>query len=257
VASSSFGGCELDDTPFATATDAIAEQGAALGVTFTASTGDAGGDCEDETASGKIFYSPDIVSSPSSGPHFVAVGGTTLLVNATTGARVSETAWGPGGSTGGGGGGVSSFWPLPSYQAGVGGIAVVPTLTVKPPNVQPNSGFAGRNLPDISLDASNAVGSYIAVYDTLDGGWTGFGGTSVANPVFAALVALQNQKTGARSGFLNPALYATFTNHGASPKGVYGADFFDVTSGSIGAGWSARAGYDQATGIGSILGGAF
>ena len=257
VASSSFGGCELDDTPFAIATDAIAEQGAALGITFTASTGDACGDCEDETAMGKNFYSPDIVSSPSSGPHFVAVGGTTLLVNAATGARVSETAWAPGGSAGGGGGGVSSFWALPSYQAGLTRIAVVPTITVKSPDLQPNGGFAGRNLPDISLDAANTVGSYIAVYDTLDGGWTGYGGTSVANPVFATLVALQNQKTGSRSGFLNPALYAAFTNNGASPSGVYGADFYDVTSGNIGAGWSAKAGYDQATGIGSILGGAF
>ena len=95
VASSSFGGCELADTPFASATDAIAEQGAALGISFTASTGDAGGDCEDETASGKLFYGPDIVSSPASGPHFLAIGGTRLTVNAATGARLSETAWGP------------------------------------------------------------------------------------------------------------------------------------------------------------------
>jgi len=257
VASSSFGGCELDDTPFASATDAIAEQGAALGISFTASTGDAGGDCEDETSRGRLFYSPDIVSSPASGPHFLAIGGTTLTINATTGARVSETAWSPGGSSGGGGGGVSSFWALPSYQVGVKGIAVVPTIKVKSPDIQPKSGFAGRNLPDISLDASNAVGSYIAVYDTTDGGWTGYGGTSVANPVFAALLTEQNQKTGSKAGFATPALYATFTNNGATPAGIYGGDFFDVTSGSIGAGWSAKAGYDQATGIGSILGGAF
>ena len=96
VASSSFGGCELDDTPFASATDAIAEQGAALGISFTASTGDAGGDCEDETARGRIFYSPDIVSSPASGPHFLAIGGTTLTINATTGARVDRDGLGPG-----------------------------------------------------------------------------------------------------------------------------------------------------------------
>ena len=253
VVSSSFGGCELDDTPFATATESIAQQGAAEGITFTASTGDAGGFCRDATAAGKTYYAADIVNIPASDPHFVGVGGTTLQVNPTTGARTSETAWGPGGANGGGGGGVSSFWALPDYQTGVSGIAVVPTITAKPPASQPNSGFAGRNLPDISMDASNATGSYVAVYAKGIGGWTGYGGTSVANPIFAALVAEQNQKTGARAGYLNPALYATFTNSGASPGGVYGGDFLDVTSGSIGAGWSARAGYDQATGLGTVL----
>jgi kumamolisin len=254
VISSSFGGCELGDTPFATATDAIAEQGAAIGLTFTASTGDSGGFCEGETNTGKIFYSKDIVDSPASGPHFVAVGGTKLTINKTTGVRVTETAWAPGGASGGGGGGVSSLFALPSYQTGVQGITVVPAITVKGPNYQPNSGFAGRNVPDISLDASNASGSYIAVYDA---GWTGYGGTSVSNPCFAALVALQNQVNGSLAGYLNTALYATYTNNGASPAGIYGADFHDITSGSIGGGWKAKKGYDQATGIGSIFNGAF
>ena len=257
VVSSSFGGCELGDTPFAVATDALAEQAAALGVTFTASSGDSGGYCLDQTPAGRLFYSPDIVSTPASGPHFLAIGGTRLTVNATTGARLGEAPWGPGGASGGGGGGVSSLWPQPSYQHGVAGVAVVPSITVKAPNIQPRKGFAGRNLPDISLDAANTTGSYIAVYDTLDGGWTGYGGTSVSSPVFAALVAEQNQKTGSRTGFANPALYATFTKNGAAAGGVYGGDFLDIKSGSIGAGWSAAPGYDQATGIGAILGGAF
>ena len=257
VVSSSFGGCEPDDTPFATATNMIAEQGAAKGITFTASSGDAGGTCEDETAAGKVYYEPDIVSTPAADPYFTAVGGTTLKLNASTGARTSETAWSPGGAGGGGGGGVSSFWALPSYQSGVTGIAVVPTITAKAPDSQPKSGFHGRNVPDISMDASSATGSYIAVYDTPDGGWTGYGGTSVANPIFAALVAEQNEKTGAAAGFLNTALYATYTANGTKPAGVYGTDFYDVKSGSIGAGWSAKAGFDQATGIGTVLDGAF
>ena len=257
VVSSSFGGCEPDDPSFATATDMIAEQGAAKGITFTASSGDAGGYCEDETAAGKVYYEPDIVSTPAANPHFVAVGGTPLKINASTGARKSETAWSPGGASGGGGGGVSSFWALPSYQVGVTGIAVVPTITAKSPDSQPKSGFRGRNVPDISMDASNATGSYIAVYDTPDGGWTGYGGTSVANPIFASLVAQQNQKTGTAAGFLNTSLYATYTANGSKPAGVYGADLYDVKSGSIGAGWSAKTGFDQTTGIGTIEDGAF
>jgi kumamolisin len=247
VVSSSFGGCELDDTPFASSTDAVAVQGESEGMTFTASSGDAGGYCEAETRAGKIFFESDIVEAPASNPHFVAVGGTTLKINAKTGARVSETAWSPGGKTGGGGGGVSSYWPIPTdYQAGVPGMAVVPTITATPPASQPASGFAGRNVPDVALDAANTGTSYIAVYDTPDGGWVGYGGTSVANPIYAAFVAEQNQLIGGYTGYVNPSLYAAWEADG------YASLFFDVTSGSIGAGWSAAPGYDQATGIGSI-----
>jgi subtilase family serine protease len=250
VVSSSFGGCELDDPIFNTATDLIAEQGAALGITFTASTGDAGGYCEDVSWSGATEYENAVVNSPASGPHFLAVGGTALTVTAA-GARVKETAWIPGGPWGGGGGGVSSLWPIPAYQVGVPGMAVVPTFTSHIPGAQPHGGFAGRNLPDVALDAANEGQSYIAVTFTAGGKavWAGFGGTSVACPVFAALIAEQNQKTKARTGLANPGIYATFmANKGA---------FYDITTGSIGAGWTARAGYDQATGVGSIINGTF
>jgi kumamolisin len=245
VLSSSFGGCELDDTPFATATDAIALQGNAVGLTFTASSGDSGGYCDDGS------LQPDIVNSPASDPHFVAVGGTTLKINATTGARTSETAWSPGGASGGGGGGVSSLFALPSYQSGVIGIAVVPTIKAK---LQPNSGFAGRNLPDISLDASNGNNSYVAIYDTPDGGWTGFGGTSVSSPCFAALLTDRNHLLGSKSGYYNPTLYSDYTSDGTKLGGTYNkTEFQDIISGSTGAGWKAKTGYDQATGIGSFF----
>jgi pseudomonalisin len=250
VVSSSFGSCELSDTQFASATNAVAVKGGSEGMTFTASTGDSGGDCRSGSA-----FEPDIVNSPASNPAFLAIGGTTLTIDPTTGARISETAWGPGGDSGGAGGGVSSYWPLPSYQKGVDGIAVVPTIKVKPPGTQPKSGFAGRNVPDIALDASDRGTSYVAIYYAR-GGWTAGGGTSVASPMYAALIADQNQQKNALSGVANYALYAAYTNKGAQPAGIYGTQFFDVTSGSIGAGWTAKTGYDQATGIGSVLNGA-
>ncbi len=256
VVSSSFGGCESEETASSTATNAIAEQGAAVGITFTASTGDAGGYCRSQNSMGAIVYRKDIVNSPASNPYFVAVGGTTLTINGI-GTRVSETAWGPGGASGGGTGGVSSLFAKPSYQNGVTGMAVVPTITASDPLSQPKSGFAGRNVPDISLDASNASTSCMAVYDSPDGGWACYGGTSVSNPVFAALVALQNAVKGSKAGFANPALYSDFTKAGTSPAGVYGAKFFDVLRGPIGGGWAAKRGYDQATGIGSVTNGSF
>ncbi len=230
LVSSSFGGCETGDPAFADATDAIAEQGDAEGVTFTASTGDSGGFCNDGSSE-----EPDVVNSPASGQYFVAVGGTTLKVNASTGARTSETAWGPGGANGGGGGGVSDHFPLQPYQASIAGMAVNPT-----------DGFSGRNVPDLSLDASNKTGSYVAIYER--GAWTGYGGTSVSNPMFAAFLADENQENGSLSGWIDEYLYEYYGTYG------YSAFFHDVTSGSIGAGWKAAPGYDQATGIGSING---
>ncbi len=235
VTSSSFGGCETKSQAFADATNAIAEQGASEGMSFTASTGDSGGVCE--TAPGN--FATDVVNIPAANPYFLGIGGTTLGVNKTTGKWVSETAWSPGGENGGSGGGVSSYIPLPSYQAGVPGIAVVPAKGPKP-------GFAGRNIPDISLDASNHPDSYVAVYA---GGWTGYGGTSVSNPMFAALLTEVNQEQGSYSGWFNPSLYYYEETYG------YGTAFRDITSGATDGGWSAKAGYDQSTGWGSIKSG--
>jgi len=246
VVNSSFGGCELSDTPFAEATNNIAEQGAALGLTFTASTGDSGGYCEYQAGS----LEPDNVNSPASGPYFLAVGATALEVNATTGARVTETAWSPGGFSGGSGGGVSSYFARPAFQTEMSNYADVPKVTVTPPGTQPKAGFAGRNMPDIALDGSNATGSYVAFY--ADGGWVGFGGTSVSSPAFAALLVEENQMRKSLAGWYNPTLYDAFTDDHTKPAGIYGTEFFDIVSGSTGAGWTAHAGYDRSTGIGSI-----
>jgi kumamolisin len=246
VVNSSFGGCELGDTPFAKATNHIAEQGAALGLTFAASTGDSGGYCAYQPGR----YEPYNVNSPASGPYFLAVGATKLDVNATTGARVTETAWSPGGASGGGGGGVSSYFARPAFQSGVTGIADVPKVTVTPPATQPKTGFAGRNLPDVSLDGSNASGSCLVVYDA-NAGWACLGGTSVSSPAFAALLVEENQVRKSLAGWYDPTLYTAFTDGGKKPGGIYGTEFFDIVSGSTG-GWSPRKGYDQSTGIGSI-----
>ncbi len=107
---SSFGGCENFDTDgFDELSDQIAVQGAGIGMTFHASTGDTGA------------YSPlqgcaaPGVSAPASGPHFVAVGGTSLYIDPVSGAFLNETAWSclNGFCTGGG---VSSIFPEPSVS---------------------------------------------------------------------------------------------------------------------------------------------
>ncbi len=127
------------------------------GIVFFASSGDNG--------AGVIW--------PSASPNVVSVGGTTLTLDATSGAVVSETAWS------GSGGGVSAYEPRPVYQTNYG-------LT--------NS---KRSTPDVSYDADPNTGVY--VYDSTpyqgSAGWWNVGGTSVGSPQWAAIQAL-GQTTG-------------------------------------------------------------
>jgi hypothetical protein len=82
----------------------------------------------------------------------------------------------------------------------------------------PNDGV--RDIPDVSLFAANGLWGhfYVVCYsDPNYGGascsgtpntWAGFGGTSVASPIMAAIQALANQASGSRWGNPNPTYYA-------------------------------------------------
>lgn len=106
------------------------------------------------------------------------------------------------------------------------------------------------------------------------------GGTNFAAPEFAGVMALINQKTGQRQGNANPILYAlanaqsTSGLNCAAASPAAGCVFHDITSGSIAqfcsagskdcvvttptdtygilTGGTAGAGYDTATGLGSV-----
>src|SRR5208337_2575575 len=77
-----------------------------------------------------------------------------------------------------------------------------------------------RDIPDISVFAATGVWGhyYVACYsDVSKGGssclaapdtWAGFGGTSFAAPIMAAIQALIDQRTGSRQGNPNPSYYA-------------------------------------------------
>ncbi|HEY5340959.1 MAG TPA: hypothetical protein VIK27_08035 [Candidatus Aquilonibacter sp.] len=129
--SSSFGGCESSDTSFESATNAIAEQGAAEGVEFSASAGDTGSDeCgTNDNAKG--------VSAPAGDPYFTSIGGVNFT-QSNAGVLESVTAGdascGNSSGTCYGGGGVSTVVALPSRQTGIAGMIT-----------------SGRNQPDISL----------------------------------------------------------------------------------------------------------
>ncbi len=106
-----------------------------------------------------------------------------------------------------------------------------------------------RQIPDVAFDADPNSG--VAVYDSYDYGssspWVQVGGTSVAAPCWAGLLAITNQLRVAQGlGTLDgasqilPKLYAL-------PAG----DFHDITTGSNG--YAAGPGYDLVTGRGTPL----
>ncbi len=198
-----------------TALDNALQSAAALGVSVTVACGDSGS-TDGETGNHVDF--------PASSPHVLACGGTALV--AANGERSSETVWDDlaqgGGATGGG---VSAVFALPSWQANA--------------KVPPPSGSAGgRGVPDVAGDAAPATGYRVLV----DGQSQVIGGTSAVAPLWAALLALVNQKRGSAAGFVNPALY----------QGGESA-FYDITSGNNGA-FSAGPGWDACTGLGSPVG---
>jgi subtilase family serine protease len=216
VVNSSFGGCETSDTSFTNTTNAIAQQAAAKGMTFAASSGDSG---SAECGTGTVA-----VSAPASDPYFTAVGAVNFTSNSTTGALTSITAGSDSGNGFQSGGGYSSVFAVPSYQSGISG-------------VNPN----GRNNPDISLP-----GVGVALYAASQGGWLEVDGTSWSSPEFTALMAEINQYRNTHYGFVNPNLYTLFKNTGYT-------DYTDVTSGTNGA-YNAVTGYDLVTGIGAPKG---
>ncbi len=163
----------------------------------------------------------------------------------------------------------SSGYPKPSWQTGTG----VPNDSV-------------RDVPDVSLLAGD--GSYAALWAVCDNTSDGqggtldcvlatngdfendaVGGTSTATPAWASILALARQKTGGRLGQAAQTLYTLF--NGSSSATI----FHDVTTGNnsvpctqstlnaasclentagyfFESGYNTNAGYDLATGIGSV-----
>jgi hypothetical protein len=132
----------------------------------------------------------------------------------------------------------------PSWQSGsslTGGKAVYG---------QPADGV--RDIPDVSMFASNGIWGHYEVVCWSDpaetsGGatsckgapstWSGFGGTSVATPTMAAVQALVNQKTATRWGNPNPIYYQIAQNE----YGTAGGTFLGSSCNSSGAGGPASS----------------
>lgn len=154
------------------------------------------------------------VSFPASHPYALAVGGTSLRAD---GADVSELVWSSGG------GGVSGHYAAPVWQM---------------------TADATRALADVALDADPNSG--YAVYSA--GGWAMFGGTSIAAPIWSALVALANQARAA-AGRPTLGLAAPMLCELGLATDLDGPPFTDITAGDNGA-FAAGPGYDYPSGWG-------
>ncbi|MGD0778651.1 MAG: protease pro-enzyme activation domain-containing protein [Candidatus Solibacter sp.] len=275
VMSVSFGACEASMGSGNQFYNSLWQQAAAQGISVFVAAGDSGSagcDSPGSTAPASHGFG---VNGLASTPNNVAVGGTEFADtanpaaywNANNGANkasaigyIPETAWNESSHTTAtattnnlyaGSGGVSSVYPNPSWQTAPG----VPSADPGAANQH------HRYLPDVSLTAAGHDG-YL-VYR--EGGLYLVGGTSASSPSFAGLMAIVDQYTGGRNGNPNTRFYSLATQTPAA--------FHDITSGSnavpcaggspgcstaapagnVGKmnGYSAAAGYDLATGLGS------
>jgi subtilase family serine protease len=227
-----FAGDLFEDADAKTAFDNTFMLAASTGVSVLFSSGDDGDNFAD---SGLAV--PDY---PPSSPFVTAVGGTSLTIGAA-GKRTAEFGWStgkqimcaavakptcgtattPSGAlawNAGSGGGTSYNYLQPFYQANV-----VPTALS-----ERNSALFGptplRVEPDISMDADAQTGMLIGLTQTFPDGvkYDQFkeGGTSLASPLFAGVVADTDQASGVALGFLNPELYKAYGSHPAAFRDI-------------------------------------
>jgi kumamolisin len=216
VISISWGSAESNWTQQAmTAMDEAFQAAATLGVTICVASGDNG-------SSDGVTDGADHVDFPASSPYALACGGTSL--KASNSHITSEEVWNDGPNGGAGGGGVSSFFPVPTWQSGMSATSSDgETSTLK-----------YRGVPDVSGDADPQTGYEVRI----DGTDTVIGGTSAVAPLWAGLLARINQLAGKPVGYIQPQLYK-------NPQALR-----DITQGNNGD-FSASNGWDACTGLGS------
>ena len=212
---------------------------------------------------------------PASSPFVTAVGGTTLAVGAsnnylfetgwgTTTSSWTGTTWSPAPPASwlyGAGGGVSRLFAEPSYQQ-----------SVVPSSVFSAQGRTGRAVPDVAALADPNAGYIIGETQTFPDGSVKYseyriGGTSLASPIFAGIMALADQATGSAHGFANPLFYqnaGAFTDvtSPASTVAVVRTNFNNSVDATDGLSYRLRTanqtlslattpGYDDVTGLGT------
>ena len=220
-------------------------------VTVLTASGDAG--AADVGLDQTTYYAFRVTSWPDSDPLVTGVGGTQLHFTAR-GAPAAPTVWNDtyntkaneftDGNAGpnplASGGGLSIFFTRPAYQNSVRDVV-----------------GGSRGVPDISMSAAcnGAVDTYSS-YQGAPDGWSPECGTSEATPLFAGIVALADQVAGHSLGLINPALYQLAAEHKPGivdvTKGNNTVSFTQDGHEQTVTGFTARPGYDLATGLGTV-----
>src|SRR6202162_95056 len=189
----------------------------------------------DFAASGPILFSAgdtyEMLEHPCTSPNVTCVGGTHLLETLTSHRNV-DSVWDDAATGNGGtGGGCSVYEFEPAYQVGF------------------STCGAQRGVPDIAAIADEFTGVLVNLGSNAGGAGCCyvFGGTSLASPVMAAVVAnIDAARVAAGKavlgGNLNQLLY------GAAVNPFYHYRFYDVTTGT-----GATSGWDKTTGLGVTL----
>ncbi|MEO8737555.1 MAG: protease pro-enzyme activation domain-containing protein [Edaphobacter sp.] len=269
IVSISYGECEpVAGISGLNAFSQLFQQANVQGITIVGPAGDSGAtDCDYQSASATQGLAVDF---PGSSPFVTSAGGTMFNEGSATGptsywnagngtnsgsaiSYIPETVWNESNSTtlGAGGGGASAFFSKPAWQEGL------------------TPADYARDVPDISLDAASSHDGYLYCtqglcvngYRDASGNLNVVGGTSVAAPSFAGMLALVEQKISSRIGNANPTLY------GLASSTYYNNIFHDITNGNNSSacnagtpdcpgggsiGYTAGPGYDLATGWGTI-----
>jgi uncharacterized protein (TIGR03437 family) len=257
----SAGACEAELMYLGELYRSIVQQANAQGITFLAASGDAAAAACDGAGDEPVATNGLAVTFPASIPEVTAVGGTEFnenggaywsSTNTANGASalsyIPEKAWDDSLAAGvilGSGGGASILYSKPAWQTGPG---------------IPNDN--ARDVPDVSLAASN----YHDPFNVCTQGMcTLVGGTSVASPIFAGILALVNQSLSARGatgppglGNINPVLYQLGRSASAAFHDIVVGDNIvpcanatpDCVNGTLG--YTTGPGYDPVTGWGSV-----
>jgi len=270
---------------FFTTLDGYFQQGAMEGKSFFVASGDTGAAGIVQGPDGCVTGKTRHIEENAGSPNVTAVGASAIVPtyntdgdDTSTDAKTNQSVWdwsltsnlslfsGQGASTGG----ASQIFALPSWQQKIPGISgkfrVVPDLVLPGANDAgvekievPKKGkikVTGKLYPapgfwfcgDLNYLSGNSNAS-IPYWEAPDGG------TSIVPPQYAAIFAVINQKSGAADGqgLINPKLYAMATKNS---KNLAAVGILDITTGKNSyapvAGYSARKGFDYASGWGSI-----
>jgi hypothetical protein len=299
----SYGECEADlGQYYFNYFEGYFQQAAAQGQTVINSSGDSGSTACYGDGNTTAYQEQLAVNYPASSQYVTGLGGTEFPVSDITYAKSSgvevvgsnsatywskasgtdvigsalsyipEQAWNDDSSSGGlssGGGGVSIYSTRPSWQTGVTGITagnyrLVPDVSL---DASPNDAgylFCSSDTGTVGFSGSCTNGFRVSSAYTDSGGLTIIGGTSVAAPLFAGMLAIINQAKGYTTGqgLINPTLYTL-----ASNSTTYASAFHDIyvagqgnnctagstyCSGTAVTSYLTTTGYDEATGLGSV-----